>query len=56
MATHHVNNDREFMQGPFNGLGQGIAFALQQQQNTSQAQQQQLMQAQAKWDYKTGNC
>ena len=35
------------MQGLFNGLGQAIAGALQQQQDISQAQLQHLMQAQA---------
>ena len=45
MASHHINNDRGFMQGLFNGFGQ--ALVLQQQQYTSQAQLQQLLQAQA---------
>ena len=48
MATHLVNDDGEFMQGLFNGLGQAIVGILQQQQDNSQAQLQQLMQAQAK--------
>ena len=48
MATHLVNDDGEFMQGLFNGLGQAIVGIPQQQQDNSQAQLQQLMQAQAK--------
>ena len=40
MAAHHVNNDREFMQGLLNGLDQAIVGVLQQQQDTSQAQLQ----------------
>ena len=47
MAARRVNDDREFMQGLFNGLGQAIAGVLQQQQDTSQAQLQQFLQAQA---------
>ena len=47
MAAHHVNDDREFMQGLFNGLGQATASAPQHQQDISWAQLQQLMQAQA---------
>ena len=46
MAARHVNDDREFMQGLFNGLGQALAGVLQQQQETSQAQLQQFLQAQ----------
>ena len=46
-AAHCVNNDRDFMQGPYNRLGQALAGVLQQQQDTSQAQLQQLLQVQA---------
>ena len=47
MAARCINDDRKFMQGLFNGLGQATSGALQQQQDTSQVQLQQLMQAQA---------
>ena len=47
MAAHHINDDRVFMQGLFNGLGQALTGFLQQQQNISQAKLQQLLQAQA---------
>ena len=47
MAACHISDEREFMQGLFNGLGQAIAGALQQQPDTFQVQLQQLMQAQA---------
>ena len=47
MAARRVNDDRKFMQGLFNGLGQAPAGVMQQQQDTSQAQLQQFLQAQA---------
>ena len=55
MAAHPVNDDREFMWSLLDGLGQAIAGALQQQENTSQAQLQQLIQAQAEMRQQTGH-
>ena len=47
MTNSCINYDREFIQRLFDGLGQAIAGAMQQNKDASQAQLQQLMQAQA---------
>ena len=56
MAFCHINDDREFMQGLYKGLGQAIAIALKQQQDTSQAQLQHSYKLKPNYDWKTGNC